>query len=371
MRKKLVVISHTEHYIKDGVVVGWGPTISEINYLSSFWEEIVHIGCLYEDDAPQSSRAYSSNNIKFSAIKPFGGDRLYDKLKIIFKFNEIIKVIKSELRGATEVQLRLPTGIGVMLLPWFSLRNRNYTLWVKYAGNWAQANPPIGYAFQKWFLAKNFAKCKVTMNGYWQHQPPHCISFENPCLFDEEIDRANLVEIKKEFTPPFKILFVGQLRTNKGVDRILDALRYVKSNLVSQAIFAGDGPDVECFRLRASKLDIECIFLGFQSRENVHELLRSSHFILLPSDSEGFPKVIAEASCFGVVPIVSSVSSIPHYINKENGFLWDINSSFTNCFLDAIKSPKVELEKKSEAVRKIASLFTFESFYEKLEKKIL
>ena len=44
--KKLVVISHTEHQTDvNGRVMGWGPTINEINYLAQFWEEGVHVGC--------------------------------------------------------------------------------------------------------------------------------------------------------------------------------------------------------------------------------------------------------------------------------------------------------------------------------------
>ena len=44
---KLVVISHTEHFINSqGEVVGWGPTVIEINHLLDLFEEIVHIAVL-------------------------------------------------------------------------------------------------------------------------------------------------------------------------------------------------------------------------------------------------------------------------------------------------------------------------------------
>ena len=43
---------------------------------------------------------------------------------------------------------------------------------------------------------------------------------------------------------------------------------------------------------------------------------------VLPSYSEGFPKVIAEAMNFGCIPIVSDISCIRQYIiNGKNGFL--------------------------------------------------
>ena len=59
--KKLVVISHTLHAKnKNNEMVGWGPTISEINYLSNHWEEIVHVACFTKEN---SVSFYFMNNI--------------------------------------------------------------------------------------------------------------------------------------------------------------------------------------------------------------------------------------------------------------------------------------------------------------------
>jgi len=45
--KKLVVISHTEHQLnKDGIIVGWAPTVNEINFLAGYFDEVVHVACL-------------------------------------------------------------------------------------------------------------------------------------------------------------------------------------------------------------------------------------------------------------------------------------------------------------------------------------
>ena len=89
MRKKLLIISHTEHYYKNGSIVGWGSTVSEINYLSQYWEEVVHVACLYCTEAPGSSLPYTSPIIHFVAISPFGGKKLSQKLTIILKIPSI------------------------------------------------------------------------------------------------------------------------------------------------------------------------------------------------------------------------------------------------------------------------------------------
>ena len=40
-----------------------------------------------------------------------------------------------------------------------------------------------------------------------------------------------------------------------------------------------------------------------------------AHFILLPSRSEGWPKVLSEAMAYGVVPVAAAVSSIPQILS--------------------------------------------------------
>ena len=39
-----------------------------------------------------------------------------------------------------------------------------------------------------------------------------------------------------------------------------------------------------------------------------------SHFVILPSESEGWQKVVAEAMFWGCVPIVSKVSCVPYML---------------------------------------------------------
>jgi hypothetical protein len=56
---KLVIISHTEHYISsDGAVVGWGPTVREIDHLTQLFDIVYHCAPLYKGQAPQSALPY-------------------------------------------------------------------------------------------------------------------------------------------------------------------------------------------------------------------------------------------------------------------------------------------------------------------------
>lgn len=373
-RKKLVIISHTEHYDKDGEIVGWGPTINEINYLSDFWEEVLHVACLFKGEAPPSSVRYAKSNIRFIPLHPTGGKKLWNKLDIIWHLPSTLSKIYRSVGGATEVQFRAPTGMGVYLLPAFSfLFKRRFNFWVKYAGNWAQEKPPLGYQIQRWWLKKNLARCKVTINGFWPDQPAHCHSFENPCLTEAEISRGKIIQARKHFKPPFRLAFVGRLEDEKGVSRIIESLKGVDLSLIEQIDFIGNGPKKENYRQQSSFMGEKARFNGFMNPVEVHDCLSKADFFLLPSESEGFPKVIAEAACYGCVPIVSNVGSIGHYVdNESNGFVWENEGedSFTRLLKSALSAPARELALKSKNILLLAEMFTFENYKRKLEEYI-
>lgn len=373
--KKLVIISHTEHYINnEKQIVGWGSTISEVNFVADYWEEVVHIGCLYNSLAPKSALPYSKDNIKFVSIPPYGGKSIADKLDVLFKIPRIIKTVVKNLKGATEVQLRLPTSMGVFLLPFFSFfLSRKYTFWVKYAGNWNQSNPPFSYKIQRWWLKNNWAKCKVTINGFWDNQPKNCLSFENPCLTDSDILNGEEVVHTKDFASILTLCFIGRLDEAKGVDVILDSLHEMNLDKIDKVHFIGDGDERNYYEDKFLFLKDKVIFHGFLAKEKVHEILKISHFILLPSKSEGFPKVIAEAACYGTIPIVSNVGSISHYVNASNGFVWDkkTNTLYSETLNDALNEDVYLLEKKAKNLRILAKNFTFTNYISKLKSEIL
>jgi len=349
--------------------MGWGSTINEVNFLADYWEEVCHVGCLYDTKMPLSSLPYSKNNITFVPIPPFGGKSLLDKVLIFTKIPKIISQVVKSLDGASEVQLRLPTSMGLFLLPLFSFFiNRKFILWVKYAGNWGQEKGPLSYRIQRTWLKKKWANCKVTINGFWENQPKHCLSFENPCLTINDLEEGKIISKNKKFDSPFIFTFVGRLESAKGVDRIIEALQSIPPDKIEKVNFIGDGEKTIYYKEKTAFIKEKIKYHGFLDKENVHKILSETHFLLLPSDSEGFPKVIAEAACYGVVPIVSNVGSIGHYINEANGFVWDFNSkeSYATIVNKAIHIDSLELKEQSNRIQEVAQKFTFINYLEKL-----
>lgn len=321
---KLVIISHTEHYKStEDKIVGWIPTINEINHIAPHFKSITHLAMLHNSDAPPSTTKYTGSNINFVALPVLGGKGLSSKLKTIINIPKVIRIVNRALKEADAFQLRTPTGIGVFLIPYLTLFSKKKG-WYKYAGNWNQENPPLGYRIQRYLLKKQSRL--VTINGRWPSQPNHCLTFENPCLKNEDLEIGKQIAVSKSIDDKINFCYVGRLETPKGIGRIIEAFKNLtleQKNRIGDVHLVGDGSEKSDFERLAQNSDINLKFHGYLGRNDVFEIYKKSHFFLMPTNaSEGFPKVIAEASNFGCVPVVSSVSAIAQYVkHQKNGFI--------------------------------------------------
>ncbi|MBO6630987.1 MAG: capsular biosynthesis protein, partial [Psychroserpens sp.] len=218
----LAIISHTEHYItSDGQILGLSSTVSEINHLLEIFDHIYHLGMLHDKEPPPNTLAYASDNITFIPLPALGGSRFLDKLGVITKAPMVINEVRKVLRLVDHFQFRAPTGIGVYVIPYLMLF-QSKSGWYKYAGNWKQEHAPLAYKIQRWLLQRQ--KRIVTINGNWNDQPKHCISFENPCLTTSELQEgARVIQNKALDDGKFHLCFVGRLEEAKGIGNLLTA----------------------------------------------------------------------------------------------------------------------------------------------------
>lgn len=368
---RVLVISHTAHYnLDNGTIVGWEPTVRELNALAEQYGEVVHIACLHTNkDAPANTMPYN-DKIRFVAIKPFGGKGVINKFKIILSMFRNLSIISKEMKYADIFQFRAPTSIGLYIIPYLSMFC-NKKGWYKYAGNWNQHKAPISYRVQRWMLSQQ--KRKVTINGKWENQPSNCASFENPCLYETDLE-IGLKHVKnKNPKPPYRLCYVGNLSKEKGVYEILNALKANEDKACFSSLdIVGDGEEtIEVERI-AKTIRIPVKLHGSLKREDVFNLYKHSDFILLPSKSEGFPKVIAEAANFGCIPIVSNVSAIGQYVNSANGYLWDSYKETFPAFLSGINFLDTsKIQSQSINAHDMALAFTYANYIKKLDKEII
>ena len=113
------------------------------------------------------------------------------------------------------------------------------------------------------------------------------------------------------------------LRPGKGMETLIDALPEVLARQRrAQVVIAGEGPDLDALRSRASLLGVaEAVhFLG--RTPDPLSLLRGVQLFVHPSWAESFPYVILEAMSVGLAIVASDVGGIGEaLVDGESGLL--------------------------------------------------
>ncbi|WP_426424830.1 glycosyltransferase family 4 protein [Bradyrhizobium genosp. A] len=144
-----------------------------------------------------------------------------------------------------------------------------------------------------------------------------------------------LFEMKSHFGRGEQLLFVGRLAAVKGLTILLEAL--VRIDGVTLKI-AGDGPERRMLEQKARALGLweRVQFLGYQSQQQVRELLKETDLFVLSSFAEGVPVVLMEAMAAGVPVIATRIAGIPELVQDgTNGSL--VSPGDVNATVDAIR----------------------------------
>jgi glycosyltransferase involved in cell wall biosynthesis len=357
------------HYYRGNELVGWGPTVREIDALTAIFDEIIHIGCLHQEQAPLSSLPYDSGRVRFIPLEPAGGSSWRDKLKIIRLTPGYIRVIREWLPQCDVVHVRCPANIPLISLFVLIFSKTPKYRWIKYAGNWhPKKKEALSYTLQRYLLQHNIHRGIVTINGKWPGQPPHIISMVNPCLTQSEIIAGQQAGSNKILTPPYQLLYIGRLDNEKGVARVLQIAKKIKEKGIPfQLNIVGDGIERNEFIAQSKNIGIsDCTnFTGWLPRNRLAEYYAKAHFFIFPSSSsEGWPKVISEAMAYGVVPMASDVSSIPQILNEfQTGYTYQAEdiSGFSGSVINLINSPNIWKHMSCNGM-KAAEQFSYDNY---------
>ncbi len=124
---------------------------------------------------------------------------------------------------------------------------------------------------------------------------------------------------------PGLVACVGRLHPCKGQDVLVRALARLRDTHPELRVeFVGDGPSrAECERL-AAELGVadRCRFVGSVSHDAVFQRMASAAVVVVPSRSEAFGLVNAEALAVGTPVVASRVGGIPEVVRDGvDGFL--------------------------------------------------
>lgn len=371
---RLLVVSHTPHYTAaDGSVLAFGPTTRELDRLSTLASELVHVAPLYAEPPPPSALPIEAANVRHVPVMPAGGPTTFDRIKAFGSVPRWALTINREMARSDVVHVRCPAGISMVALVLLLIRRRPRDRWVKYAGNWAPPAPDaLTYRVQRWWLRRGLARAAVTVNGRWPDQPRWVHAFDNPTLTAEELRAGRDAARSKAPGPPYKVVFVGRLESAKGADVAADVvLELQRRGLDVHLDLIGDGPLHGQILEVASRANPGTIAVrGWLPRVGVEQYLATSHVLLLPTASEGFPKAVAEALAFGCVPVTSAVSSMGQVLGETGGAVvvrdgaWAdaIESLLIDGALDRLRdegvesAPRFSYDRYLRSVRSLAAL---------------
>lgn len=140
------------------------------------------------------------------------------------------------------------------------------------------------------------------------------------------VDRSGKRSVTRSLELPLKLGFVGRYSHEKGVLDLIEALNLLHlKGLKNSFTFAGHGPlepllnkNINCSALTETVNNIGRLTPG----EAVREFISSIDLLVLPSKTEGVPRVIAEALNEGVAVAATPVGGIPAAFS-ECVFLFD------------------------------------------------
>lgn len=126
---------------------------------------------------------------------------------------------------------------------------------------------------------------------------------------------------QKNELPPLRILYAGRGTAQKRIWLLIKiAEHFIGRQQEVTFVFAGSmGPELSPAVKRNYKVLPE-----ISNRDEIAELYKDAHAIILMSSFEGFPVFIKEGMAFGCVPIVTALPGIKtHLIHGSNALLMD------------------------------------------------
>ncbi|MGZ5030362.1 MAG: glycosyltransferase family 4 protein, partial [Methylobacter sp.] len=133
-----------------------------------------------------------------------------------------------------------------------------------------------------------------------------------------------------------QLCFLGHVQQEKGINAFIRAWLKVR-NPEDRLVIAGrsvDGDYFEEFQSLVEQAQGAVIYRGYLQREEVMDLLASSHFLVLPSGleeaggmRENFGNVVAEAMASGRPVLVAKGLAWDHLESFGSGFVFDRNEA--------------------------------------------
>ena len=342
---RFLIVTHVMHTYANGNYYAYGPYVREMNLWIKNAQHVIIVAPLSKQTTINPiDICYTHNHVTFIRVPSFQLTNGINVLKSLWVVPYIMTVLLLAMFKANHIHLRCPGNMGLLgsiTQLFFPFKKKT----AKYAGNWDwQSQQPFTYRLQQRLLRNTILthRMKTLVYGEWHDRTKNIVPFFTASY--SEKDRLPIEPRTLKTGDIIKLMFVGALESGKNpIDSLLIAHELIKRNAAVEIHFYGEGS------LRDS-LEKKIITLNMQHNAFVHgnvnsatlkDAYRDSHFMVLLSDSEGWPKAVAEAMWWGCVPVTTQVSCVPWMLaNGERGVIaFDLVNAVAN-ILSLINSPK-------------------------------
>ena len=248
---------------------------------------------------------------------------------------------------------------------------------------------------QKWAQAKGY-KVVLTPHGmlepwimarnYWTRKLPALLLYQKAAMRKADMlhatansEKANLLKLgynnditvipngiepnkitlKTSWNSTKSILFLSRVHVKKGIELLMEAVALLKEQMVNyKVIIAGEGDEtyIQQLKQKAGELGVSTIiqFTGGVYGEQKWKLFQKADFFVLPTYSENFGIVVAEALASGT-PVITTTGTPWQELSIEKCGWWiDLNiENLTNTITKALLLSSEELKEMGVNGRKL------------------
>lgn len=320
---KLLVVSAAPLIQSNNGWVAYGPYVKEMAIWAKHTDSIQFCCPVWETDRGLLVTQIPFETASPVVLKDFNVTSLKEALRSVIVGLLNLWLIVRAMRKADHIHLRCPGNIGLLgCMAQVFFPNTQKT--AKYAGNWdPKAKQPLSYRLQKWILSNTFLtrNMQVLVYGEWEGSSRNIKPFFTASYTEKDKEDVFLRKFFLQDRAVIRFLFVGTLSEGK---RPLYAIKLVESLYANgynlHLDLYGDGQQRKLLEtyIATNNLTEFIVLKGNQLAETIKRAYQESHFLLLPSKSEGWPKVVAEAMFWGCVPLSTEISCVPHMLGQGN-----------------------------------------------------